>query len=347
MKVLVFGLNWVGDVVMSFSAVANAAIGSTEKVDIVTRPHLSNLYKLHPGIGNVWTMDTKRPFWSLLPQFLRLRRRGYDLIVVLPRSFRSAWHAFLCGGKTRVGYAAEGRSLLLTLPLPLPSRFEKLHESRLHVHLMAAAGLPDYTAPLPTVKRSREGDGAILDRFGLRLDEDYAVIAPGAAFGEAKRWPAERFAEVALRLHHLLGWRVVVTGSAPEAGLTGRVAAALPGRAIDLGGRTSLEELIPVLGRARLLVANDSGTMHLGALLKIPVAVPVGSTDMARTGPMTELAALVRTDACRRICREPTCPRGTHDCMRSISVDAMMAAITPLLARARSSARAEGVFSHG
>jgi len=349
MKVLVVGLNWVGDVIMSFSAIANAAIGSTEKVDVITRPHLAPLYKLHPGIGNICAMDTKRPFWRLLPEILRLRRRAYDIIVVFPHSFRSALHAFLCGGSLRAGYASEGRSVLLTLALPIPARFEKQHESSLHVHLVAAAGLPDITAPLPTVKLPSDLRTATLQHFGLKSDEDYAVIAPGAAFGEAKRWPAERFAEVALRIHHLLGWRVVVTGSnnETEIALTARVAAALPGLALDLGGRTSLDELIRILACSRLLLANDSGTMHLGALLKVPLVVPVGSTDMARTGPLAELAALVRTDSCRKVCRQSVCPQGTNDCMRSISVDAMMDAIKELLARARTSARPEGICCHG
>lgn len=347
MKILLFGLNWVGDVVMSFGALANAAIGAGEKVDIVTRPHLEPLYHLHPGVGRLWAVDTRRPFWRLLPTFLRWRREGYDTILVLPRSFRSAWQAFLAGGRMRVGYAAEGRSPLLTLALPLPARHDQMHEAKLHAHLVAAAGLPDYTAPLPTPHLDATRVTATLARFGLQPDEDFFVVAPGAAFGEAKRWPAERFAEVALRLTQLLGWRAVVTGTAPETGLTARVAGGLGGTGVDLGGRTTLEDLIHLLSRSRLLLANDSGTMHLGALLKTPVAVPVGSTDMARTGPLSDRAVLVKTDACRRACRKSVCPRGTHDCMRSIGVDQMVAAVTGLLGRVRASARIGGASSHG
>ncbi len=347
MKVLCFGLNWVGDVVMSYGALANAAIGAGQPVDVVTRPHLSPLYKLHPGVGKVWAVDTKAPFWRSLPAILRWRRTGYDMVIVLPRSFRAAWLAFLTGGKMRVGYAGEGRSPLLTLALPLPTRYEHRHESRLHAHLVAAAGLPDFSAPLPSIKSDPGRVEAVRQRFGLAADEDFFVVAPGAAFGEAKRWPAERFAETALRLTQLLGWRAVATGTAAETGLTATVVSGLGSQGIDLGGRTSLEELILLLSRARLVLANDSGTMHLAALVKVPVAVPVGSTDMRRTGPLTDRAALVQTDACRQMCRRSVCPRGTNACLTSIGVDQMMEAVIGLLGRVRGSARPEGASSHG
>jgi hypothetical protein len=76
MNVLFFGLNWVGDVVMSYGAIANAAIGAGRPVDVVTRPHLAPLYHVHPGVGKVWAVDTKAPFWRSLPTILRWRRTG-------------------------------------------------------------------------------------------------------------------------------------------------------------------------------------------------------------------------------------------------------------------------------
>ena len=124
---------------------------------------------------------------------------------------------------------------------------------------------------------------------------------------------------------------MLVSGAAGEKALTCQVAAAIGPAAHDIGGATSLPELIALLSQARLLIANDSGTMHLAAVLGTPVVVAVGSTDMARTGPLGTRHRLVIGESCHPPCRKPTCGLGTYHCLTSITVDRMEQACGELL----------------
>ncbi|HOY65669.1 MAG TPA: lipopolysaccharide heptosyltransferase II [Candidatus Ozemobacteraceae bacterium] len=332
MRSCLFGLNWVGDVIMSFPALTRAAEIAGEPVEIVTRPGLAPLYKLIPAAGTVHAIDTRQPFWSLLPALVAIRKRSCARVIVLPRSFRTAFQAFLCGGRRR-GYAGEWRSAFLHEAVPVPSWAERVHESFLHLGLVDDTTLGDPPAapyaPLPRLAPP-EADAAerTRQRLGLPPAGGYVVFAPGAAFGEIKRWPAERFAALGRHLlsHH--GLPVVLSGSAGEAPLTSSIALDIGNGAIDLAGRTSLDELFHLLSGARLLVCNDSGTMHLGAALGTPLVVPVGPTDMRRTGPMSPDAIIVTGAPCPDgvPCRRKNCRHGHRRCLESVTSDAVIAA---------------------
>lgn len=338
MKTLFFGLNWIGDVVMSFPALALAAKQSGEPVDVLTRPALAPLYSLSPAVGRVIALDTRNPFWKLFPELIEIRKRWYDRIVVLPRSFRSAFLAFLCGGRRRRGFTGEGRGIFLSEALPLPAWADTVHESHLHLALAAKTAPdtrpPDGPAVLPELNFiATETAAATRMKFGLNDSLKYTVIAPGAAFGEIKRWPAERFTALGIHLRNRYGLTIAVSGSPAEASLTSGIAASIGAGAVDLAGRTSLSELFDIVSGSRLLACNDSGTMHLGAALNVPLLVPVGPTDMNRTGPMSGRASIVRGLPCPggAPCRRRECRLGTRVCMESVSVEAVVAAADSLL----------------
>ncbi|HNW33410.1 MAG TPA: lipopolysaccharide heptosyltransferase II [Candidatus Ozemobacteraceae bacterium] len=338
MKTLFLGLNWIGDIIMSFPALAHAAARSGGTVDVLSRPALAPVYSLLPCVGRIIAMDTKRPFWRLLPEISAVRKRRYDRISILPRSFRTAFMALLCGGTVRRGYGGEGRSLFLHEAVPVPAWAERVHESRLHLAL-ASEFIPDTSpdaspAPMPHLSSiDQAGAQHTRNRFGLPENGSYAVLAPGAAFGDIKRWPAERFAMLGVHLRDRHGLTIVVTGTAGEAALTANVASTIGRRAIDLAGRTSLCELFDILSGATLLACNDSGTMHLGAALKTPLLVPVGPTDMNRTGPMSDRAAIVTGLPCPDgvPCRKHECRHGNRVCLDSVTTEAVSQAADNLL----------------
>lgn len=340
MKTLFFGLNWIGDVVMSFPALAAAARQDGEPVDVLTRPALAPVYSLSPAVGEIIGLDTKRPFWHLLPELIAVRKRRYDRIVILPRSFRSAFLAFLSGSARRRGFSGEGRGILLNDAVPLPTWAESIHES--HLHLALAGTLFPANKPMDEYaafsERTSVDTGtaiAALQKLGLNSMSDYIVIAPGAAFGEIKRWHAERFAALGRHLRDRHGLTIAVSGSPSESHLTRSIVRDIGVGAVDLAGRTSLQDLFGLLSGARLLASNDSGTMHLGAALGTPLVVPVGPTDMARTGPMSERVAIVRGLPCPggAPCRRRECRFGTRLCMESVSVEAVTAAADSLLSK--------------
>lgn len=405
MKTLIIGLNWLGDVIMSFPALSLAStiaspdalefrngqphathspnssqtnqmdsMGSdvidiprppcvnpgldvsypdeTQTVDILTRPNLGSLYFLHPGVQRIHVLPSAHFSTALLPQLKKLRALKYRKIIIFPRSLRTALLAFLIGAPERIGYAGEGRSFLLTRAIPLPHHLKSFHETRLHAHLVQAAFNPSSSQaadssqeksffsrkdPLEVNLRvpTQEAVETVRSRYGILGGRQYAVFAPGAAFGPAKRWPAERFAELARRLAEETGLCVIATGSSAEADLTATTVAEcrriLPHSAIDLGGKTPLPDLISLLSGASLLVSNDSGTMHLGAALGIPTIVIVGSTDMARTGPLGHRHRIVQGDSCVPPCRQKTCSRGDYRCLTTISAEAVFSHAKNLL----------------
>jgi len=331
MKVLIIGLNWVGDIIMSFPAIKKAAQSAGNRVDVVTRPHLSYLYSLNPSVDRIWEIDNRLPFWKTISNCLRVRKQKYDLIITLPGSFRSAFSAFLCGGNTRTGFKGEFRGLLLNRAFSLPELSERRHESELYSNLVELSGLSGADTFLRPPLLDENHVESVLSKYGLSTIGNFVVIAPGAAYGEAKRWPVDRFANLAEAINRRYGFFVIATGVANESNLTARVVANIGNQGIDLGGKTTLEDMTFIISRARLLVANNSGTMHLGAMLDIPLVVPMGPTDMIRTGPMTCKAVLLKGKACAPRCKNRVCTRPDHPCMTSISVASAMDGVMNLL----------------
>lgn len=329
-KTLIIGLNWLGDVVMSFPAISSAAVTGRERVDVLSRPNLSSIYRLNQGVGKVWSVDTKTSLLNNLSLIGKIRRCRYKRIIVFPRSFRAASIAFLCGGESRIGYSAEGRDALLHSCPDLPPDFRERHESSLYLDLVMHAGMDvnrDWSIAVPEPKDIQE----VSRLFDLEKKKPFVVFAPGAAFGPAKMWGVEKFAELARRISCELGWNIVVTGVGGENEITAAVAGACGNKGTNLGGKTSLLQLSAILSLSKGLVANDSGTMHLAAILEKPVVIPIGSTDPRRTGPLTKKAGLVKGTSCGNICRSRTCSRPDHLCMTSISVESMFNAVIQVM----------------
>ena len=333
MKTLFIGLNWIGDLIMSFPAISAAAIRGKRKVDILTRPHLAELYSFHPGVGTAFGLDNRSLLRSL-PAIRALRQHQYDRIIVLPNSFRAALTAFACGSSRRVGYVGQLRGLLLHRAVENPENLVKIHESSLHLALVQEAGFDAFESPLPTPVIPEAEKRETLRSFGLREDSPFALFAPGAAFGPAKRWPADRFLKLGREVIETMGYRVVLTGGRDDRAVNASIAGAIGSTALDLAGKTSLTQLVHLIRSAAIVFANDSGTMHLAALTKTPVVVPVGPTDMTMTGPMSAMAAIVSGETCPiQPCRKRNCQRADHLCMNSISPEAVLNAARELLIR--------------
>jgi ADP-heptose:LPS heptosyltransferase len=158
----------------------------------------------------------------------------------------------------------------------------------------------------------------------LRLaDLPYAVVHAGSQL-PSRRWPLERFAEVADALA-AEGLRVVLTGSRAEASLTARLRAAMREPAIDLAGRTSLGALAAVIGRARLLVSNDTGVSHIAAAMQTPSVIVASGSDPTRWAPLNrELHRVLSHDVDCRPCAHYDCPIG-HPCALGVTVDEVLA----------------------
>ncbi|HVB39912.1 MAG TPA: lipopolysaccharide heptosyltransferase II [Terriglobales bacterium] len=330
--------NWLGDAVMCL-------------------PTLARLRAAHPGCA--WTVLARpavAPVFTLAqlgltvrtlpaPPSLRIERDNGarpDLVLVLPNSFYAAVLAWRVGAKQRVGYAHDRRGFLLrpAVPAPEPGTIPA-HESFYYLELARRAGLiaelPPESAPALRVPLHPDPDAVRSWRRRLGAG---AVVAlhVGASFGTAKRWLPERFAELAASLAGDGAQVVLVGGEAErEVGRNVRMLAARPFQIKNLAGETSLPSLAALLSAVDLLVANDSGPMHLAAAVGTPVVALFGSTNDRETYPLTAAGKLrllkVPGIECSP-CKLRECPID-HRCMTRMSVAEVLAAARAVLAETK------------
>jgi heptosyltransferase-2 len=236
---------------------------------------------------------------------------------LLPHSFRSALLAFAMGGKRRIGYATDGRARLLTdaVPPPVPTAHQMRDEDR----LLAAEGIaPDEGPPRLTVPRSLSEE-ADRDLVSWQIAPRPILLAPGAAFGPTKLWPAERFALLADALLDRGEKAALVIG--PDEIELGRLIARRARHRIPvLGAELDTARLAALLSRGKLLIGNDSGPAHLAAAVGTPAVVFFGPTDPGRTAPRgAPVRVLDRYVFCSP-CYLKTCPY-QHECLEEITVE--------------------------
>jgi heptosyltransferase-2 len=269
-----------------------------------------------------------------------LRGEGFQLGVLFPNSFRSAWQFWRAGIPDRWGYATAGRRLLLTRRSRPPRRSGVVHQADYYRDLVGGLGVACAADELPTLSArgpSAQRALALLGQCGVPADARLVGFAPGAAYGQAKQWPPARAAEVIARLardHHVTS--IVVGAShdrdaarAIESWLRAHAPDMLP-RFVNLTGRTSLGALVGVVERTAAFVSNDSGAMHLAAALGRPVVAIFGPTDERATRPLGDHDVITAPVFCRP-CLLRDCPID-HRCMTRISVDAVYRAVAARLA---------------
>jgi len=342
MTVLVFAPNWLGDAVMALPTVADlrrhAAAG---RLVVAARPGVAELFHVVPGVDEVVTVPGARGAarWGALEANVRaVQQIEADVAVLLPNSLQSAVVARRAGIPERWGYRRNLRGWLLTRAVPRPRG--TVHQVDYYRHLVAALDIengprtPRLEAPTDAVDAAR----AILTDHGWTPGVQLLGLAPGAAYGGAKRWLPDRFATVADRLGRSHGAVSVFVGSEADGPAAWAIEAELDkiGRTggrpatINLVGRTDLPQLMGVLALCAAFVSNDSGAMHLAAALGVPVVALFGPTDDRATAPVAARATVLTSTAWCRPCLLRECPLD-HRCMTGIDADTVIRAAGELL----------------
>ena len=294
--VLVVGVNWIGDAVMSMPALqAWRARRPCARLTMLVKPGLVPLWRMHAAPDEVVAIAPGSA--GAVRTGLALRARRFDIAYVLPHSFRSAWIAAWAGARERVGLAGPARGLLgirVVRPHAGPGRRHQQYE---YLDLLLGPGAGAVPEPPALRIPAEAAETAARMTAGLPPGPLVAVM-PGAARGPSKRWPVERFAEVARRLA-AGGCSVVALGAAAEAGDCAAVVAAADGRGRSLAGRTDIPQWAAVLASCALAVSNDSGGMHLAAAAGTPVVAVFGRTDPERTGPLGPACDVVQAPGAR------------------------------------------------
>jgi heptosyltransferase-2 len=325
-RVAVIAPNWLGDAVMALPAIARA--GHAAPVAVVAPRYTARVFWKAPGVGEVWVDPAGGRAARVRARVQALRAWGARAALVLPPSFSSALAPFLAGVPERVGFAGEGRRALLSTAPATPPRTRHLTQSYLDLagRLAPAAGAAPEAARLWVAEADRAGIARVLAAAGVR--GPYAVVVPGAAFGPAKAWPAERYRALCERLGADLP--VVVTGGPGDRPVCGRVADGLA-RVTNLAGATGLGEFFALVEGARVLVANDSGAPHVAAALGTPVVVLFGSTSPVWTAPRGDAVAVLQHVVHCNPCFRRRCPTQL-ECFHGIAVEDVEARARSFLA---------------
>jgi len=326
-RLVILAPNWLGDAVMALPAVADVHRAAPDAViTVAARAAVAPLFRLVPHVSEIVVLERPASVgrvssWRAVGA--ELAGGGFDTAILLPNSLHAALVAMRAGIPERWGYRAHWRGQLLTRAVA-PTR--GLHQVDYYQHLVHGLGFPNGPIePRVTVTAAERGAGArVLGDAGWDCRAPLVALAPGAAFGGAKRWPPARFAALADSLM-ADGVKTVLIGSTADAGTGAEVlrAATGSGGILNLIGRTDLPTLAGVMAACRALVTNDSGAMHLGAAVGIRVTGVFGPTSEDATRPMGDGHTVVTHPVWCRPCMLRECPLD-HACLLGIGVDAVL-----------------------
>lgn len=335
-QLLIRGTNWIGDVVMTLPALAalrQAFPGA--RITVLAKPWVAEVYRLSPDVDEVLLFAAPGRHAGLggkLRLAGELRARHFDAAILLQNAVEAAILARLAGIPLRAGYNSDARGLLLTHSVRRTAAIRQVHQIDYYLAMVGALGCPAAGRDV----RLRPGPAyaeiarTLFGRFGLDAARPLIGVAPGAAYGPAKKWFPERFANLADRLVGETGAQVLLFGSGGDRESTAAVQGSARHPFVDIAGQTDLKEAIALMARCALFLSNDSGLMHVAGALGIPTVAIFGSTNPVTTSPVGEKSVVIHHAVACSPCLKPVCPTDFR-CMEGIGVEEVYQAARKLL----------------
>ena len=318
-RILIRSSNWLGDAVMSVPTVRAIKNGRPDaQVTIAAPDKIAPMWKLVPEVDAIISL----PNGSLLPAVSLLKRQlAFDVAILFPNSLRVALESWLSRIPRRIGYHGHWRRWLLNQTVsetrkPAPPE----HHSLRFLRIARECG-----AETSTILDSTSDIQTAVAHQPLKIG-----LSPGAEYGPAKRWLPERFAEAATKISAQSSAQWILFGTKNDAAIGDQIAAAIGDHCVNRIGRTTLDQLINELRECRLLLTNDTGTMHLAALLGVPVVAIFGSTEPRLTGPLGNGHIVLRHHVECSPCFLRECPIDFR-CMKAVSAQEAADAVLSIL----------------
>jgi heptosyltransferase II len=258
-----------------------------------------------------------------------LKNRGYDQVIVLPNSLKSALVPFFAAIPLRTGYRGEFRFGLLNDVRVLNEEKTPLMVERFA--MLAEERGASISQPIPNPKLAFDDAKRIetLRRFGLNQTRKLAIFCPGAEYGPAKRWPEKYFSMLGDQLLER-GFSLCLLGSSKDAPVGDTIVEKMNGNVLNLCGKTKLPDAVHLLTSADVVVTNDSGLMHIAAALDRPQVALFGSSSPGFTPPLSSRAKVLSLNLQCSPCFKRECPLGHFNCMNQLTSDRVFGAITSL-----------------
>ena len=263
-------------------------------------------------------------FFDRLKLGKKLRANHYDQAILLPNSWKSALIPFVANIPIRTGYIGECRWGLL-------NDARKLDKSvmTMTVQRFVALGLTPDTAnippygPTPRIVINEDQQNSVIKKFKLTGSKKIVALCPGAEYGEAKRWPASYYAEVA-KVKIAQGFQIWLFGSAKDQVIAEQINNQVEGACVDFTGQTSLAEAVDLMSLVDVVVTNDSGLMHVAAALDKKIIAIYGSSDPGFTPPLNNKAHIMSLKLECSPCFKRECPLGHTRCLQDIKPEQVL-----------------------
>ena len=325
-RVVVRAPNWVGDAVIAVPALRELRrVLPQAHITLVSRSGAADIFVDADFVDEVLIYDRSGlpSVWNQVREW----RGNFDLALLFQNAFEAAAIAFLSGIPVRIGYDTDRRGFLLTHSVRSPAWKDERHESFYYLNVVAElerllSGQSRSDAPAPRfdlyVSEDRKQKAVrLLNEQGARPGAPLIVLCPGSINSRAKRWPAERYAELADRWADT-GANVALIGSPGELEVSRQVCERARRRPIVLTGQTTVAEATAIISIADVLITNDTGPAHIGAALRTPTLVIFGPTNPLTTYPLSASAEIIRRAPDCAPCMLRDCPID-HRCMTAIT----------------------------
>jgi lipopolysaccharide heptosyltransferase II len=319
-RILIRSSNWLGDAVMSVPAVRAIKNGRPDVHVTIAAPYkIAPMWKLISEVDAIIPLSES----SILPVVRQLRQqKPFDVAVLFPNSLRVALESWLSGIPRRVGYRGHCRSWLVNQIVREPRKpGPPEHHSLRFLRIARECGAETSNIEVPKPNQT-----------STIKHQTLIGLCPGAEYGPAKRWLPERFAEAAAKITAQSSAQWILFGTKNDAAIGEQIAAAIGDHCVNRIGQTTLDQLIDELRQCRLLLTNDTGTMHLAALLGVPVVAVFGSTEPRLTGPLGNGHTILRHHVECSPCFLRECPIDFR-CMKAVSADEVAGAVLSMLAK--------------
>lgn len=327
-KILILGPAWVGDMVLAQSLFKTLKTNRPNcTIDVAAPAWTLPLLERMPEVSGKIALPFKHgelAFWQRLAFGKNLKNKGYTQSIILTNSLKSALLPWAAGIKKRTGFLGEMRYGLVNDIRPLDkTKLKKTVERFVYLGLKKGECLPEKIHN-PAMVADKATALNVLGRFShtpalsnRAKEQKILGLCPGAEYGEAKRWPAEYYAQVA---NYALdnGWQVMLFGSDKDVPVTSQINQATQNRCLDLGGKTKLGEAIDLMSLCDTVISNDSGLMHVAAALNKNLIAIFGSSDPYHTPPMHPKAMIEYLALECSPCFKRECPLGHLNCLKQI-----------------------------
>jgi heptosyltransferase II len=331
-KILIFNVNWLGDVLFSTATIRNIRSNYPDAfIACIIPPRVQPVLEGNIYLDEIIVFDEKLKHknpWQKLQFVNYLRKKKFDKVFLLHRSMSRALISWMAGIPERIGYYTSKRGFLLTKALIAPD-VQTVHRIDYYLNIIKGAGLA--VSERHTDFFVKQEDIAVVEEFLVRnsISEDDFIVGlnPGGNW-EPKRWPPENFAALADKLADEFKAKIILTGSEKDIDLAEEIRQDMRHGAVLACGKLTIKQFAVLANILNIFVSADSGPMHIAnAVGSRKIFALFGPTDPKLTGPYpTENVVIIRKNlSCRIPCYKVECP--DNRCMKNITPEDVMAEI--------------------